>query len=299
MNIAVTGANSSVGKTFLGQVAAQTDVDVVAGVRAQASVGTLPVSPRITPRVIRYDRDALTPMFAGVSCVVHLAGILFESKTSTYQKANVEATRAVVEAGADAGVNHIVFISVLGADPRSSNRYLRSKGDAEQLVAESGIASSIIRTPILLGPNTAGGRALLGLASQDRVKVLGGGHYSMRPLDVRDLSRAILRCCRVQPDGVTTHELVGPTPTTYRELIQTAGQRLGKDISVGAVPVWAAKFGAAIVSAIRGHGMTPTVIDVITANETVQKNADVDLGTTLTPLSVTLDTLLGHRTDQP
>jgi hypothetical protein len=38
--------------------------------------------------------------------------------------------------------------------------------------------------------------------------------------------------------------------------------------------------------------MTPTVIDVITADDVVQKNADVDLGVLLTPLSVTLEHLV-------
>jgi NADH dehydrogenase len=298
MKIALTGANSSVGKTLLRHVAEQADIDAVAGVRAQQAVGTLPTSPRITPRVIRYDVDALTPVFEGVSCVVHLAGILIESKTSDYQTANVAATQTVVDACRRAHVNHIVFISVLGADPGAVNRYFRSKGDAERVVAGSGISSTIIRTPILLGPETAGARALVGLASQTSVKVLGGGHYSMRPLDVDDLSRAILRCCRTQADGVATHELVGPEPTTYRDLIRKTGRLIGHDVSVGSVPVWTAKLGAAIVSRIRGGGMTPTVVDVITANETVRKNADIDLGVTLTPLSVTLEHLLPTRTDQ-
>ena len=42
--------------------------------------------------------------------------------------------------------------------------------------------------------------------------------------------------------------------------------------------------------------MTPTVIDVITAEETVHTNADVDLGVSLTPLSATLEKLLPERT---
>ncbi len=299
MKIALTGANSSVGKILLSHVAAQNDIDAVAGVRAQQAVGTLPTSPRITARVIRYDVDGLTPVLEGVSCVVHLAGILIESKSCDYQTANVEPTQAVVDACTRAHVNHIVFISALGADPSSANRYLRSKGDAERVVADSGISSTIIRTPILLGPGTAGARALVGLASQTSVRVLGGGHYSMRPLDVDDLSRAILHCCRTQADGVAVHELVGPEPTTYRDLIRKTGELMGNDVSVGALLVWAAKLGAAIVSRIRRGGMTPTVIDVITADETVRKNADIDLGVTLTPLSITLEHLLNETTDQP
>ena len=299
MQIAVTGANSSVGKILLRHVAAQDDIDVVAGVRAQRAVETLPTSPRITPRVIRYERDALTPVFEGVSCVVHLAGILFESKTTTYRTANVEATEVVVDACQQAHVNHLVLISVVGADPDSTNRYFRTKGDAERVVANSGMSATIIRTPILLGPGTAGARSLVGLAAQTSVKVLRGGRYTIRPLDVDDLSRAILNCCRVQAAGVATHELVGPEPTTYRDLIQRAGRLMGHDVSVGSVPVWSAKLGAAVVSRLRGGGMTPAVIDVITMDETVPKNADTDLGVTLTPLSVTLEHILDAKTDQP
>ena len=61
---------------------------------------------------------------------------------------------------------HIVLVSVLGADPDSANRYLRSKGRAERIVADSGLSAAIIRTPILLGPGTAGARAVVHAASQ-------------------------------------------------------------------------------------------------------------------------------------
>ena len=55
------------------------------------------------------------------------------------------------------GVRHIVLVSSLGADPRSSNGYFRSKGEAERRVIGSGLKATIIRTPLLLGPGTAGG----------------------------------------------------------------------------------------------------------------------------------------------
>ena len=97
---------------------------------------------------------------------------------------------------------------------------------------------------------------------------------------------------RTQPAGWATHELVGPEPTTYRDLIRKTGRLMRNDVSVGTVPMWTARLGAAIVSRIRRGGMTPTVIDVITADDAVQRNADIDLGVTLTPLSVTLERLV-------
>ena len=50
-----------------------------------------------------------------------------------------------------------------------------------------------------------------------------------------------------------------------------------------------AKFGAAITSILKGGGITPTVIDVITQDEIVKTNADSALGITLTPMKRTLE----------
>ena len=297
MQIAITGANSSVGKVLLRHVAGQNDFLARAGVRTSEAVATLPRFATIIPRVIRYDdRDSLTALLTGVRCLVHLAGILIETKHSNYQTANVDATRAVVDVCRDANVEHIVLISALGADSHSGNRYYRSKGVAEQIVTQSGISATIIRTPILLGPGTAGARALVGMASRPTVKVLGGGRHALRPLDVDDLSEAILYSCRARADGVAVHELVGPEPTTHRDLITTTGRLMGHTVSVAAIPVWTAKLGSTLAGWTRRGGMTPTVIDVITASEVVRTNADADLGVSLTPLLATLTKLLPEKT---
>ena len=112
VNIAVTGANSAVGSALLTRLVGQDDIRVVAAVRRREALSGLPRAPHITPAVISYDRpDSLTAALSGVGCVVHLAGILFESKTSDYQTANVSTTRALVEGARAAAVNHVVFIS--------------------------------------------------------------------------------------------------------------------------------------------------------------------------------------------
>ena len=70
---------------------------------------------------------------------------------------------------------------------------------------------------------------------------------------------------------------------------------MGREVVVRSMPVWLAKLGAAIAGWKRHGGMTPTVIDVITSNEVVSKNADVELGVSLSPLSVTLHKLVSSQ----
>ena len=295
MTIAVTGANSSVGLNLLSHLTNVEDSVVNAIVRSDHAAESIPSSPAVTPQIIPYeDVEQLTRAMEGASCVVHLAGVLIESKTSTYKKANVDTAAAIAEAARRSGLEHIVLVSVIGANPDSPNRYLRSKGDAERLVTGSGVPSTIIRTPILLGRDTAGAAGLMRAVRQEKVRLLDGGRYKMRPLDLDDLSRAILAAIKTRREGVSIYELVGPEVIRYRELVTRAANMVGRTPSIGTTPVWIAKAGAAIRSRTKGGGVSPTVIDVIIADETVEINADAELGIELTPLSATLEKILSE-----
>jgi len=269
---------------------------VVAVVRSAHAASALAPRPGLDVRVVTGDdTEGLVAAMQDAAAVVHLAGILIESRTARYEQANVAATAAVVAACQRAGAPHLVLVSAIGADPASANRYRQSKGEGERLVERSGLNATIIRTPMLLGPDSAGAAALVRTATSGTVRLLGGGHYVMRPLDLDDLSRAILVSCRRRVPGVHTHELAGPEPVAYRDLVKRAAAMMGREVTPGVLPVWVASLGAAVRSRLSGGGITPTVIEVITANEDVPHNADADLGITLTPLAETLAKLLPGR----
>ena len=289
MKVAITGANSSVGKNLLVRLSKEEDITIVAGVRNEKVIPELPKSPAIKPTIINYDDiKSLEKALDGADIVIHLAGILIETKHSNYANANIAATAAIVDAAKKSDVKSIIFISVVGASPESRNAYFRSKGVAEELVLSSGLGARILRTPILFGPNAAGSQAIIGMISSGQAKLLGGGHYQMRPLDIDDLSEALTILCSTSIQDQVTYELVGPESAPYRDIIEMTAQVMGKTITFGNVPILLAKFGAAITSILKGGGITPTVIDVITQDEIVKTNADSALGITLTPMKQTL-----------
>ena len=290
MKVAITGANSSVGKNLLVRLSKEEDITIVAGVRNEKVIPELPKSSAIKPTVINYDDiKSLEKALDGADIVIHLAGILIETKHSNYANANIAATAAIVDAAKKSDVKSIIFISVVGASPESRNAYFRSKGVAEELVLSSGLGARILRTPILFGPNAAGSQAIIGMISSGQAKLLGGGHYQMRPLDIDDLSEALTILCSTSIQDQVTYELVGPESAPYRDIIEMTAQVMGKTIAFGNVPILLAKFGAAITSILKGGGITPTVIDVITQDEIVKTNADSALGITLTPMKRTLE----------
>ena len=122
MKIAITGANSSVGLNLLKHIVSSTDINVIAGVRSERAMKSLPSSPQVDPRIISYQDPAqLAAALEGADCIVHLAGILIEDKNTSYKSANVDATEAVVKAAQQLNTKHLVFISVVGASADSAN----------------------------------------------------------------------------------------------------------------------------------------------------------------------------------
>ncbi|TVS17938.1 MAG: NAD-dependent epimerase/dehydratase family protein [Gammaproteobacteria bacterium] len=289
MRIAVTGANSSVGCNLLGHVADAADVTAIACARSAKALATLPAAPNVETALLDYaDHTGLVAIVSGADAIVHLAGVLFEGQGTSYTGANVDTTAAVVAAARAANVGHVVFISALGAAAGSANGYFRSKGEAEDVVLASGLKGTIMRTPMLLGPGSAAANALVKTAQRKRAFVLGGGRQMLRPLDLDDLSRAILLACEHPPAETVIHELTGPEALTQRALMQRVAAMLGHELRIVAVPIWSARLAAGLMRRIRGSGVSPAVIDVITAAEQVDRNADADLGLTLTPLEDTL-----------
>ena len=136
---------------------------------------------------------------------------------------------------------------------------------------------------------------MIGAAAQTKTKLLGGGNYSMCPLDIDDLNQAILNCCNTDSTEAKIYELVGPEPISYRDLIKKTAAMMNNTVEIGSFPVAIAKLVAAVSSRIKGGGITPTVIDVITMDEVVDKNSDGELSITLTPLQNTLEKILEHK----
>ena len=233
---------------------------------------------------ISYDDPAsLKAAFTGAAAVIHLAGTLVERPDSTYEIANVETTRAVAEAAAFCGVGKLVFVSANGADPRSRNRYWRSKGDAEVVVRASTCEHTILRAPLLLGPGTEGTAALQRHLRKETVVLPGGGRHLQQPLHVDDLARASMVAAGLGIAKNRTLELVGPVSLPDRELLVRAAKVLGRTLRIRSLPLVPLRLVLAVRRRFSGGGFSPDVLEVITANTQLDPlPAAAELGIQLT-----------------
>lgn len=289
MRVVITGANSAVGQAIARAAATwSTPIVVVAGVRSERAAGELrAVRHHIheTVRIAYEDPASLRTALDGASAVVHLPGVLVERAGSSYRQANVDTTRAVVNAAKACGVRTIVYVSAIGADPASRNRYWRTKGEAEALVRQSGLGYTILRAPLLLGPGTEATATLKRHLNDGKAMMIGGGRNFQQPLDVDDLARAVLVASHGIAARDCTLNLVGPMALVEREILERAARLAGRRVSVRSVPRGLVSAMLVLRERLGHRGFSRDALDVITADTRLDSaSAATALGIELTGL---------------
>jgi NADH dehydrogenase len=287
--VVVTGANSAIGRVVLARALARADLEVVAVVRSARAAAELPPIPesRGSVALVDYaDPAGLRLACTGARALIHLPGLLIETRESPYERANVETTRAAVAAASSSGVEKLVLQSTCGADPRARNRFFRTKGEAEELVRGSGLAYTIVRCPLVLGCESAGDRALARQSRGGCVPLLGGGAQLEQPIDAGDVAEGLLNAAQeLERARGAALELVGPECLSVRELVRRAAALRGARPRIVPLPPWLARAAAHL----RRGGVTPDVIEVLMSHTRRDPEpAARALGLRLTPLDALL-----------
>jgi uncharacterized protein YbjT (DUF2867 family) len=272
MKVVVTGANSAVGRAILrcGPRLVDAANSFVAAVRSDRAAEQ--IRPQVTNadnivHISYNDPGSLDAALRGAGAVIHLPGILVERPDSTYEDVNVASTRSVVDAARRSPVQKFVLISATGADETSSNRYYRTKGQAEALVRASGLPYTVLRAPLLLGPGTAGGTALKRNLSQSKARLIGGGRNLQQPLYVDDLAcAAVLTATEPTVAKNLTLDLVGPVSLPERELVERAACLTGRQVRIGSIPKTLLSCLLAIRERFAKPGFSRDALEVITAD---------------------------------
>jgi uncharacterized protein YbjT (DUF2867 family) len=173
--ILLTGARGFVGQSVLRQLTA-------VGYPVQSYQGHIA------------DNYSLRESMQSAETVIHLASAEFRGRVKELQRVDIAGTRAVVQEANRANINHLIFVSRLGANPNSMFAVLRAKGEAEQLVRQSGIPATIVQSATLFGRHDRFLNSLAGLAawSWPFVWLPAGGHALLQPLWVEDLARILV-----------------------------------------------------------------------------------------------------------
>ena len=245
---------------------------------------------------IAIDNEALLPAYLeGNEALVNCVGILRESGRQRFDRVHHTAPARLARLAREAGIERFVHLSALGADPRSTSAYARSKALGEQAVRDAFPTATILRPSVVFGPEDEFFNRFAAIAMMSPVlPLIGGGETRFQPVYVGDVADAVIRCLDDPATAGRTYELGGPTVYTMRQLMElllaeTRRKRLFADLPFGL-----AAFQARLMALLPNPPLTPDQVELLKSDSIVSGGALglSQLGITPTPVEMVLPTYL-------
>jgi uncharacterized protein YbjT (DUF2867 family) len=205
-----------------------------------------------------YVEAQLSERFRGKDVVINLVGILNERGFSGagFRRAHTELTQGVLRAARSAGVARLLQVSALKAAVDAPSYYLRSKGDAEQLIREGSAALdwTIFQPSVMFGPGDSFLNRFAGLlAVSPWVFPLAKPNARFQPVLVDDVIEALLCCLHGGASSRQTYELGGPQVYSLREIVGLVAKLTGRRRWIAGLPDFAARMQALLMDFVPGR----------------------------------------------
>ncbi len=226
----ITGGTNFLGRAVLRQLT-RADYQVRTLLQPSRRSPDLPRGVRVDVALASLsDWRGLRAAMVGVKTVIHLSGALASWGREADQLAQVNGTRNLVAAAADAGVERVIMVSEIGADPKSAYPVLRNNALEEVYLRESNVGFTIIRHAVLYGSNDIFtiGLAMLASAAPLLMPIPGDGTALLQPLWVEDLATSILWIHEDRATIGETYEVGGPEHLSFSQILDMVAQNIGK-----------------------------------------------------------------------
>lgn len=226
----ITGANGHLGRRLIKALGSQ--YRVTALVRSERAKGHLQRaigSAEATEIVVGDPSEAKTlqPLLNDAAQIVHLIGTIKARADNSIADSHETPAKALAAALALHSTKHILYISIVGADPASDSQCLRSRARVEAILNQAAAPCSVLRVPMVLGEGDRASKALQRRAGAERVFVFRGASLE-QPIYAGDVVQAMRQLLDNAPSANQLLELAGPESLSRIELITRAARALGK-----------------------------------------------------------------------
>ncbi len=248
--VLITGANGFVGRNLCHHLS-ERGVPVRASLRRASQPEPAGIETVITGDLNGANdwRAALEAADAVIHCAarVHIMEETAADPLQAFREVNVAATENLARQAADTGVKHFIFLSSIGArvaeeDP-AATPYQISKLEAEralqEIAAGSGMTLTILRPPLIYGPDAPGNFALLTKAIARGLPLPLASIENRRAfLYIGNLCDAVRRCLERPGAGTRCYELADGPGVSTPDLIRTLGGVIGRPLHLWPCPLW-------------------------------------------------------------
>lgn len=210
LRLALVGASGLIGRAVIEACIGRSDVRLVAVARRELD---LPRGARMEVFVAEPDRwgevfEALRPtaLISALGTTRKKSG----GDETAFRAVDQQLVLATARAAQAAGVQRMVAVSSVGADPRSKNFYLRVKGEVEAELSKVGFKRLDLLRPGLLKGARQGdyrpGERLGIMASPLIDPLLGGKWRQYRSINAREVAEGAIGLAMRKAGGRFTHD---------------------------------------------------------------------------------------------
>jgi NADH dehydrogenase len=280
--IAVMGGAGFIGRYIVKRLAERGEVLTVGGRNAtQARFLTLKgdVGQVGLVNIAIDDEDVLPAFVAGKDALINCVGILYERGAQKFDVVHHSAPAKLARLAREAGVERLVHISAIGADPRSPSAYAQSKAAGEQAVRDAFPTATILRPSVVFGPEDDFFNRFAAMAVMSPfLPLIGGGETRFQPVYVGDVASAAVRVLDDPATAGRTYELGGPKIYTFRALMELMLAEIKRNRYLVDLPFGLASFQARLLSLLPKPPLTPDQVEMLRRDNVVASGA-LDLGT--------------------
>ena len=176
-----------------------------------------------------HDPAQLAAFVRGADAVINLVGVLHDGRGArSFQAAHVELARKIVAACRENGIGRLLHMSALAAARDAPSRYLRTKGEAEAIVRESGLAWTVYRPSVVFGPGDSFLNLFATVLRFSPMLALACPGARFQPVFVEDVAAAFVKGLADLGSFGKSYDLCGPRVYTLRELVEYVGTVTGR-----------------------------------------------------------------------
>lgn len=198
------------------------------------------------------DDASVRAMIRGADAVVNCVGILNAVGRNSFDAVHAEGAGRIARIAAAEGVQTLVHLSAIGADPASDSDYARTKGEGEAAVLAAFPGAVILRPSIIFGTEDQFFNRFAAMARLGPILPVVGANTRFQPVFVDDVAQAAVKGVLGQAaPGI--YELGGPEVDTFRGLMHRMLAVIERRRAVVNVPFFLARimaFGFDMVQAL-------------------------------------------------
>jgi uncharacterized protein YbjT (DUF2867 family) len=179
--------------------------------------------------------------------VINLIGILFENRKQKFTTIHTDLPSLIAKYCAESEVKKFIHVSAIGANTDSNSLYQQSKFHGEQKALENFKNTVIIRPSVVCG-NEDNFTNLFAKLSLFPVIPVIKPNYKFQPILVDDVATTIVKAIEIKKNEGKIYEIGGPTIISFKDMVKSIVNTIGKKRFIVEMPMSLAKVQAALFS---------------------------------------------------